>query len=216
MTPIAWLSDPRLWRWGLAGLGGLALVALLGAAGWAWHSAQQSRGQAALAEALVLVQQAQAPGAPKEARDSAMRALEAVITEHSRLALLPQAAYRLGNLRYEAGQYTGARGAYEITLAQGASGTLRTLAALGVGYTWEAEKEYAKAQSAYEAALRGLTAQDFLYEELLVDLGRVQDLAGNRTAALATYQRLLKDLPESPRADEVRMRLAMLQGPAAR
>ena len=45
-------------------------------------------------------------------------------------------------------------------------------AAVGIGYTWEAEKDHAKAQSAYEAALAGMGPKDFLYEGLLLDLAR--------------------------------------------
>lgn len=211
MTISAWLGDRRVWRWALMAVAGLLVVGLLGAGGWVWYRAQESRGQAGLADALLLVQQAQAPAASREDRDKATRALEAVMTEHPGLSLLPEAAYRLGNLRYEAGQYAGARGAYEVALAKGASGTLRTLAALGIGYTWEAEKDYGKAQSAYRAALGGLTPKEFLYEELLVNVARTQELAGNRAAALETYQRVLKDLPDSRRGDDIRSRIATLQ-----
>ena len=92
-----------------------------------------------------------------------------------------------------------------------AGGTIRTLSAVGIGYTWEAEKSYAKAQTAFEAALSGRAPKDFMYEELLIDLARVQEFGGNRPGALETYQRLLKDLPDSRRGDDIRSRVASLQ-----
>ena len=138
-------------------------------------------------------------------------ALESVLAQHPRAGIVPQAAYQLGNLRYADGQYAQARGAFEVALAGGVTGNLKALCALGVAYTWEAQKEPAKAQTAYEAALAGRGAKDFLYEELLMDLARVQEFGGHPQSALATYERLLKDVPESRRADDVRSRIATLK-----
>ena len=98
----------------------------------------------------------------------------------------------------------------EVALS-GATGTLRALSALGVAYTWEAEKNQAKALAAYEAALAGRGPKDFLFEELLMDLARVQEFGGQPQAAIATYERLLKDVPDSRRADDVRSRIATLK-----
>jgi tetratricopeptide (TPR) repeat protein len=133
------------------------------------------------------------------------------MSEYPRLSALPQAAYQLGNLRYGARRYAEARAAYEVALAKGAAGTVRTLSALGIGYTWEAEKAFDKAVAAYEAAARTLGAGDFLYEEALLDLARAQDLAGKPSAAMETYRRILKDVPASRRGDEVRSLLANLE-----
>jgi tetratricopeptide (TPR) repeat protein len=211
----ALFAASRLARAGLIALGVLVVAGVLAFGGWTWWQSQQAQGALALAAAVEMAQAAQAPGASPAARAAAVQALEAVIAQHPRYAGLPQAAYRLGNLRYAAGEYGPARGAYQVALAQGATGTVRTLAAVGIGYTWEVEKDYAKAQTAYEAALASLGPKDFLYEAILLDLARAQEFGGRREAALETYRRLLKDLPESRRADDVRTRIASLQsGPA--
>jgi tetratricopeptide (TPR) repeat protein len=212
----AFLADSRLARAGLIALGVLVVAGGLALGGWTWWQSQQAQGAVALAAAVELAQTAQAPGASPAARAAASQALEAVIAQHPRYAGLPQAAYRLGNLRYAAGEYAAARGAYQVALAQGAMGTVRTLAGVGIGYTWEAEKDYTKAQTAYEAALAGLGPKDFLYEAILLDLARVQEFGGRREAALETYRRLLKDVPESRRADDVRTRIASLQSAPAK
>ena len=212
----AFLADSRLARAGLIALGVLVVAGGLALGGWTWWQSQQAQGAVALAAAVELAQTAQAPGASPAARAAASQALEAVIAQHPRYAGLPQAAYRLGNLRYAADEYAAARGAYQVALAQGATGTVRTLAGVGIGYTWEAEKDYAKAQTAYEAALAGLGPKDFLYEAILLDLARVQEFGGRREAALETYRRILKDVPESRRADDVRTRIASLQSAPAK
>jgi hypothetical protein len=45
----------------------------------------------------------------------------------------------------------------------------------------------------------------------MVDAARAQELGGKRAAAVETYQRLLKDLPDTRRAEEIRSRVASLQ-----
>jgi tetratricopeptide (TPR) repeat protein len=210
------LREPRVVRGALVLLAVLAGAAILGAGGWAWYRAAETQSYQAFADASPLVQRAQDPAATAEDRDRAIRALDRFIAEHSRSSLVPQAAYRLGNIRYAAGQYGAARGAFELALARGASGTLRTLCAASIGYTWEAEKEYGKADAAFQAALQSLGPRDFLYEELLTDLARVQESAGNPKAAVETYRRALRDVPDSRRADDIRGRIATLESPARR
>ena len=209
-VPEGWLSRFSL-RVALQVAGALALVLLVVAAGWFWNHRRESRGLLALAQASALAQQAESPASSPETREKAVQALEAVMTEYPRLSALPQVAYQLGNLRYGAGQYAPARGAYEVALAKGATGTVRTLSALGIGYCWEAEKAYDKAVTAYEAAARSLGAKDFLYEEALLDLARAQELAGKPEAAVETYRRIIKEMPDSRRADEVQTKLAYLE-----
>jgi tetratricopeptide (TPR) repeat protein len=199
------------WRPGLQAAAALAVVVVLAAVGWTWYHWQESRGLAALADATALVQQAENTAAPPGARDRAIKALEIVIADHPRLSALPQAAYQLGNLKYAAGQYPAARAAYELALAKGGSGALRTLAATGIGYTWEAEKNYAAAAQAHAAAMRGLGPKDFLYEETLMAQARDEELAGKPAVALELYQRLLRDIPNTRHAEDVRNRVASLR-----
>lgn len=211
MNLPAWIPLEHLRRFALPVGAGIALLVVIGGAAWAWHRSQESQGAAAFAAATVLVQQASGPQPTPEARAKAIEALEAVVRNHGRFSGAAQAAYQLGNLRYAAGQFAAARGAYEIALAKGASPTLRALAATGIGYTWEAEKNYANATTAYEAALKPMTAGDFLYEDTLMAVARVQELGGKPGAAQETYQRLLKDVPDARRADDLKTRLADLK-----
>ncbi|MBI4609587.1 MAG: tetratricopeptide repeat protein [Candidatus Rokubacteria bacterium] len=202
----------RRWiLWSVVALGCLLLVAL---GGRAWWGFSQSRGVAELDLVLLRVRGAQGSPAPAEARADAIKALESVIQRYPRLKTLAQAVYQLGNLHYQAGSFGEARKAYELALARGARGSLATLCRLGIGYTWEVQGDHAKALAAFEAGLQGLTPQEFLYEEFLLGVARAQQLLGQRDRAREAYQRLLKELPQSRRAEDVRARLASLEGPA--
>ncbi len=191
-----------------AAAGGLILFG-----GWFWYSAVQTRGLAAYAEAMTHAQASQAQGSG-DARARAIRELEAVLAQYPSNVAAGQAAYELGNLRYLNREYPAARGAFEVALAKGAKGALRTLSRAGIAYTWESERDFAKASAAFRAALDSLRPQDFLYEELVLGLARNQELSGQKQAAIATYRGLLQDLPRARRSDVVRARLAALGAPS--
>ena len=110
---------------------------------------QQRRVGAAYAEVMTRAYAAQSPQAPSDARVRVARDLEQVIAEHPSGASAAEAAYELGNLRYAAQQYAPARGAYEMAVARASSPTVRTLARASIGYTWEAERNFAKAVETY-------------------------------------------------------------------
>lgn len=205
------LTAPRARRLALLTAGVVVAGALVVAAGMLWYRSQEAAGEAALAAATALVQQVSVPQATPEARAKAITALEDVVRSHPRFSGLPRAAYQLGNLRYAAGQYAAARSAYELALAKGARETLKVISALGIGYTWEGEKSYANAATAYAVALAAMDTKGFLYEDTLMALARAQELGGNPATAAETYQRLLKEVPNTTRADDLRMRLSHLK-----
>ena len=187
----------------------VAVVAagLLAVGGWFWYSSGQHRAMSAYAAALTQAQSAQAT---PDAREAAIRGLESALTQYSSGPGAAEVAYQLGNLRFEAQQYAQARNAWEMAVAQGATRTLKALSLGGVAYTWEAERSYPKAVEAFKTALTGVGPKDFYYEELLLGLGRTQELAGQKAEAIATYRRALSELTQSRRAEEIRARLAAL------
>jgi len=211
MSLLDWLREQPWARSVVLGLGAV-LVLGLGWAGWsAWKGRYESQGAMAFAQARSLVAQAQTPGAPAGARESAEKALQGVIADYPRLSSVAEAASLLGSLRFDAGQYPQARSSFELARAKAGSGSLAALAGLDIGYCWEAEKNYDAAEKAYLSVISKAGPKDFLYEEGLADAARAQELGGNKAAALETYQRLLKDVPASRRADEIRARVASLQ-----
>ncbi|PYN04905.1 MAG: hypothetical protein DME02_20835 [Candidatus Rokuibacteriota bacterium] len=111
---------------------------------------------------------------------------------------------------YAARQWAPARGAYEIAAARGASPTVRALARTSIGYTWEAERDWAKAIETFQAVARELGPRDFLFDEVQFALARVQELGGKPADAITTYERVLKDTPTAPRIEEAKQQLMRL------
>jgi len=210
---LAILRASRWGRW--AGLALIILAAVgLGWGGWmVWSTRAESHGAVALAQARFLLAQAQTPNAVPEAKERAQKALEDVVAEYPRLSSGAQAAYQLGNLRFAAGQYPQARAAFQVARSRARSASLTSLASLGIGFTFEAEKNYEAAEKSFAETVKGAGPKDFLYEEAMSDMARVQELGGKRAAALETYQKILKELPDGRRAEELRARVATLQSP---
>jgi tetratricopeptide (TPR) repeat protein len=204
---LDWLPRPS-WRVTAVLAGSVLALGAAIAAAWLWFAAEQRRGLEAFAEAMVKLQMSQAPNAAPTAKADAMRDLELTLSRKPSAAVSSQVTYELGNLKYAAQQYPGSRTAYELA-AVSASPTLGRLAQVSVGYTWEVQKDYPKAIEAYEKALASLKPGEFLYDELMMDLGRVQELAGRKDAAVKTYQRVA-DNPKSLRSDDAGGRLAAL------
>jgi len=209
--PIAWPSARTLAIAGVA----VVVVLLVALGGWFWYDAQQRRVAAAYAEVTARVQVALGPEAPADTKVAAARDLEAWLARYPSARSVPEAAFELGNLRFGLGQFASARTAYELSLQRGPSGTLRGLVRAALGRTWEAERDFGRAADAYGALVKDLDARNFLYEEALLDQARVLELAGRKAEAIATYQKLLKDVPTARRAEDVRIRLAAL-GTASR
>jgi tetratricopeptide (TPR) repeat protein len=204
VIPREWPSRRTLTAGGAAVL---ALVIIAGAV-WYWQSSQQQHAAAAYAAAQAQATAARGPQAAPDARATAARGLETALQTYPSASAAAQAAYELANLRYMDRQYGAARSAYDVAAAKASSGTLRTVSRLGVGYTWEAEKDFPKAIDAFQSVLSRLKPADAFYEETLFDLARTQELAGRKDDAVQTYRRLLKEVPKTRRADEVRARLA--------
>ena len=188
----------------------LLVVVGIGVGAWFWSEAQNRRAEAAYVEAMnQLGGNAASPPSP-QARAAAASSLERVLARYPSAAMAPLGAYELGNVRYGERDWGRARAAYEIAAARTGSPTLRALARAGVGHAWEAERNAAKAVESYQTALAGLKAGDFYYDELLLDLARAQEQATRKDAAVETYRKYLKELPKSPRVDEIKARLSRL------
>jgi tetratricopeptide (TPR) repeat protein len=201
---------PRVPRWLLAGGVGVLLLAVLGLGAWLWAEARERRAVGLYLEPLARLAMTRGGELSAEARAAIARELESALGQYPSASMAPEAAYELGNLRYAERDWAGARGAWEIVSLQAQSPTLKTLARAGIGYAWEAEGNLAKAREAYSQALAGVRPGEFYFEELLMALARAQEQSGDKTAAVETYRRLLRERPGSLRADEARSRLASL------
>ena len=211
-TPLSRLSDVAWpsWRVLAAGGGAALLLASLAVGAWMWRSVQARQAEAAYTDAFARLQTSQAGQGSTDTRAAAVRELEATLAQYPSAPQAAQAAYELANIRFTSRDYASARGAYEVAAARATAPTLRTLARAGVGYTWEAEKNFPKAAEAFRVAATDLRPGDFLFEQLILDLARIQEAGGQKDEAIQTYRRFLKEVPRSRRADDVRLRLASL------
>jgi tetratricopeptide (TPR) repeat protein len=188
----------------------VVVLGLLATGAWLWHAAQVQRGNSAYGAALMRARPGETPDAGPEVKATAAADLERALADYPSHPMAGQAAYTLGNLRFDVGQYDKARAAWQIAAAKSSPGTVATLARAGIGYAWEAERKFAEAGRVFEEEAARLKPADFYYEEVLFDLARVQELSGKKDAAVATYRRILKDVPKTVRAEEVRSQLASL------
>ncbi|MBI2466936.1 MAG: tetratricopeptide repeat protein [Candidatus Rokubacteria bacterium] len=199
---------PPLARWGLLGLGGLILALLVGAGVWTFLERREAAGRLAFADAANTYRQAMAePGEAQVA--AAAGVLTQFLKDYPRSAVAGQAWYFLGNLEYQRRAYDQALNAFEEATRRD-GGTLGALSRLAAGYAWEAKGDAARALETYREALKDRGPTDFLYAELLLSTARTHEVLNQRDAAVSAYRRFLKDVPGSPRAGEVRGRLASL------
>jgi tetratricopeptide (TPR) repeat protein len=188
---------------------GILVLGGLGAGVWLWAEARDRRAVAVYAEPLSRLATSRTALTPG-ARATLAQELETALAQYPSASLAPEAAYELGNLRFAERDWARARSAWEVVRAHAQSPTLRTLAAAGIGYAWEGEGKLKEAQEAYGRALGTIKPGAFYFEELLMAQARVQELSGDKAGAVETYRRLLRDVPTSLRADDVRSRLASL------
>jgi tetratricopeptide (TPR) repeat protein len=188
----------------------VVVVIGLGLGGWFWVDARERRALSAHAVVMTRAQAALSGQSTPDERAVAIRDIERLLAEHPSAATVPHAAYELGNLRYAGREYAAARAAYEIALNRGAADTIRAMTRASIGFTWEAEGNLAQARDAFAALAEDLQPGEFLWEDTMIDLARVQENAGEQDAAVETYRRLLKEAPGARREDFVRSRLAAL------
>jgi tetratricopeptide (TPR) repeat protein len=205
----AWLRElPPSIRWTLLSVVAVLLLVVVGSGIWSWQGRQESKAQQALGSVLPTVQQGVESGQAAEL-DAAAKALQDLLAAHSGTRAAQQAWYLLGQVEFRRRQWDAATTAF----GEGArrdGGSIAVLSRMGQGYALEAKGEPARAVDAYQQALAGRGPKDFLYGDLLLAKGRAQELSKNPSAAIATYQQYLKDLPSTDRALDVRIRLALL------
>lgn len=199
---------PPALRWTITGVAGLLAALAIGAGVWTFI--QHREAAAAQAFATASAGYRQATGGTDAARlEAAAKALSEFVASHPRAATAGQAWYLLGNLEYQRRRYDQALAAFEEA-ARRDGGTVGVLSRLGTGYTWEAKGDPGRALAVYSEGLKNRGPKDFLYGELMLATARVQEELKQPAAAIETYRKLLKETPESGRAEEIRTRLAIL------
>lgn len=210
MTGIrAWVGELRpLLRWTFLAVASALLLVLIGSGVWSWLGRREAHAQQALGSVIVTAQRGIGSGQPAEL-DAAAKALSGFLSSHSGTRASQQAWYLLGQVEFQRRQWDAAAAAFGEAGRRDA-GSIGALSRLGQGYAFEAKGDPARALEVYQQALGGLGPKDFLYGDLLLAKARAQEQTKDSTGAIATYKQYLKDLPSADRAQDVRIRLALL------
>ena len=199
---------PPRFRWILAAVAALLLLTLVGSGIVNWLGRQEATAQQALGSVLTTAQRALGSGQAADL-DASAAALRQFLASHSGSRVSPQAWYLLGQVEFRRSQWDAAAAAFGEASRRD-RGSIGALSRLGLGYAHEAKGDAARAVEIYQQALGAIGPKDFLYGDLLLAKARAQEQSKDSSAAIATYKQYLKDLPTSDRAQDVRIRLALL------
>jgi TolA-binding protein len=202
-----WDGLPALARGIVVGVGALLGLLVIGAGVWSFLDRRDAAAARALGAATVLYREALSSRQEPQLGGAAT-ALNQFLKDWPRSRHAAEGWLLLGNLEYERRQFDAALQAFER--AAGGQGSIGALARFGLGYAAEAKGDLPRALGAYVDTLKGRAPQDFLYGELLLAKGRVEESLAKRAEAIETYRLFLKEVSASPAADTVRTRLAML------
>jgi tetratricopeptide (TPR) repeat protein len=205
----AWFAElPARIRWSLLAVASLVLLALVWAGVWTWLGRREDAAQRALGTALATAQRGVGSGQAADL-EAAAATLRQFLAAHSGARASHQAWYVLGQVEFRRTQWDAAAAAFQEASRRD-RGSIGALSRLGQGYAYEAKGDAARALETYQQAVKGLGAKDFLYGDLLLAKARAQELTKDSAGAVATYKQYLKDLPTADRAQDVRIRLALL------
>ena len=155
-----------------------------------------------------------APPARPEQLQQAAATFRKVLTDYPRSSAAPQAAYMLGNALSALKDWDGASKAYEDFLNRYSD--QRTLVPLVLQRLGYAQLLQGKAEEAEKTFLKIITmAGAPNRDHALYELARINDALNRQEGALAHYQELIKDHPQSPYAEEASIRLKTLNAKKA-
>ena len=136
--------------------------------------------------------------------------LSDLVMRHRGTIAAEEAEIMLARLRLSEGQGEAAVQALQDYIGSGPSDQFRAAAYGLLGVALEQTVNLRDAAAAYENAAAEAW-YDFLSAQYLLDAGRVLTTVGDSTQAIATYQRIIDELPETDMVMEARLRLGELQ-----
>ena len=148
------------------------------------------------------------PPQPKQLQES-VETFRKVLTEYPRSSAAPLAAYMLGNALSALKDLDGSTKAYQDFLARyGDYKTLVPLVYQRLGYAHLSRGKLDEAEKAFRKITTTLGAPN--KDHALYELARIDEVLNRPEGALAHYQELIKDHPQSPYTEEASIRLKTL------
>jgi tetratricopeptide (TPR) repeat protein len=204
-------------RKGVLGLAIGVVVAALAVAGFQYFSALSERHAYGVFEPARLSCLAElSGGGTPAAREETVKQLEKVIEDYPSTTAARFSLLLYGDLSYQTGNYDKAIELYEK--AQAAfpeERVIQTLIWNGLGYAYEAKKDYKAAAAYFRKIAEG--SGPFLKADAYESLGEMMEALNDREKAVEAYDQVLKvtDDPSSfPVAEEKALRLKTTQEPS--
>jgi len=196
----------------LAGLAALLLVvaAIVGAVWYGQHQAEQASELSRQAMQLYVDRPAERPAQADENLKKAIGLYRQVVEQYPRAAVTPLALYHLGNALVQANDLAGAVEVYKKYIATyGANKVLLGLVYQRLGFVHLLNGDREQAVKAFSAALDVPGALN--KDQVVFELGKLEESQSRPEGALARYQDLAKNYPQSPFASEAAVRIKALE-----
>ncbi len=139
-----------------------------------------------------------------------LSSLQKVIDRYPRSHSAAQARYYQGICYLHLNQYENAIKAFEGSLKKSSDSLIKALSIMNLAYSYEATQDYQKAAELYRDHLKALS-RAVAKEIVLLDLGEYYEKSHQEKEAMAQYQRIIDEFPESPYKTEAQDRLDTLK-----
>ncbi|MEC4889120.1 MAG: tetratricopeptide repeat protein [Nitrospira sp.] len=207
------LETVRLYRGPL--LVGAAILLLAGGivGGVLWYDAQTAHKAQDLEHEATLHYFTRPSDDPKKADlnlKEAVALYRKIVEEYPRTQTAPVALFQLGNALVQANEVDAAIDAYKrFILMYGSNTSLLGLVQQRLGYAYLLKGDRDQAAKAYSSVLEipGSLNRD----QALFELARLEESLSRPEGALAHYQDLMKNYPNSPLANEAAVRVKVLE-----
>lgn len=197
--------------WLVAGVA-VAVISAVSVGGFVWYKQQADRKAAEVLNEGVRSVTERPPDAPPRRPEEIQQAIASfrkVVTEYPGSAAAPHAAYMLGNALSDLRDWDGAVRAYQDFLSR--YGDHRLLAPLVYQRLAYAYLSQGKTEEAEKTFSTLLTMEGALNkDQALYELAKIDETLKRPEGALARYQEIMKDYPQSPFAAEASVRVKTL------
>jgi TolA-binding protein len=179
--------------------------------GWYDHrQAQQAVELERQATKLYLDQPIDQPVVAEEHLKKAIELYRQIVTDYPRAPVTPVAVFRLGNALAQAKDAAGALETYTRYIRHyGVNKQLLGLVYQRLGYVHLVQGDREQAVKAFTAVLDVPEASN--KDQVLFELGKLEETLSRPEGALARYQELMKAYPNSPFASEAAVRMKALE-----
>ena len=177
-------------------LGVFLIVLIIGVASFYYLKKSESKAFSLLQEGIANYQTLLKTEGPEKAYKGAEKDFERIIKKYSQRQGGILAKLYFADMCYAAKDYDKAIALYNPLLAEfNDEPLLKNLVLNGLGYCYEAKKDYKTASGYFEMVA---TAPDYpIKDEALFNLGEMYAAAGNKDKSLSAFKKILSDYPES-------------------